>query len=612
MIDYRAHIAALNEFRQWLAATSISDPKIAAIRAQHLTDVAAAPEMAMLGSLIDHLIWHAASDGTELDLVQRAANLWKQGLSLFKSLAEFRADLESALSDPSNPNSVTKFNAATQKFYQMALTVTSKAGEIASLRKDVSKFAHVPPHPRQQDLPLASWSWKDVFIGRRTDAFTRSVRKLATAQSTSAFAFGVLASYGGNVCGSAYLGQVVGGPRRSHRHRDRLARNTVGSWVARSRPSLPALKTIASSIRYGPAAAPRLPSGIENLIRAAMADAFDLSRCPPLPDFQRGYRKLIRHLELLDTIVMPDSPAMPIEPFLSTLFGDPSNPHVSIFDASVGVSSASPGLGSGSGSGTTPQNAPSGSSPNTTDSPTSAGDACGAFWEGILLGIILLVGGFIYCMGMWVQGQRCKLFDQMVNDFKKAFSPGQGAQVSNEPPEAITAYGLTVASQVDQMTTLVGHMFDLHTFLWEALDKAYDFLAVYGLIYPDGRLQRARFAPLLSVPVTPPGSWPHLQPADSINTLHKYPGSATEQPASAMNYPPLATPEAFLTGVPGNSLMTSVQVSTSVWQQMAANVTDAENYDMDADRALQHPCWTVSGSINNKPLNVIGLPYAET
>ena len=115
MIDYRTHVAALEHFRQSLAQSTFPDSQTASVRDRHVKDMVRARDMAMLGSVIDHLIWHASSSGTELGLVERAADLWKQGLSLYNTLGEFRTDLENALFDPGNPWAVNKFNATARE-----------------------------------------------------------------------------------------------------------------------------------------------------------------------------------------------------------------------------------------------------------------------------------------------------------------------------------------------------------------------------------------------------------------------------------------------------------------------------------------------------------------
>jgi hypothetical protein len=60
MIDYRAHVAALNAFREQLALSAIGDPPIRALRDQQVADADAAPMAAVLGALIDHLLWPLA------------------------------------------------------------------------------------------------------------------------------------------------------------------------------------------------------------------------------------------------------------------------------------------------------------------------------------------------------------------------------------------------------------------------------------------------------------------------------------------------------------------------------------------------------------------------
>jgi hypothetical protein len=291
MIDYRANIAALDEFRQALAKESITKPKIAAIRDEQILNVNKAPDMALLGCFIDQLIWHAASDGAELLLVERAAELWKSGLVLYKTMGEFRTGIEGSLSDPTNPSAVQKFNEAMQKLPEFQIGLVGKEVEVAILRDDIYNAAHPHPHPRQQDKRLDEWTWADIFLARRTDAFARATWKRASSGPGKAFAFGVMSNYGANTCGSAYLGQVVGGSRRAHRHRDRLARNAVGSWFALFYPNAASLTGIADQIRYG-LFTPILPAEVEKLITDALTDTFDLALTPPLPDLQLGYKRL--------------------------------------------------------------------------------------------------------------------------------------------------------------------------------------------------------------------------------------------------------------------------------------------------------------------------------
>ena len=93
-----------------------------------------------------------------------------------------------------------------------------------------------------------------------------------------------------------------------------------------------------------------------------------------------------------------------------------------------------------------------------------------------------------------------------------------------------------------------------------------------------------------------------LLPNDSRRATHHYHGVL----------PAGRTPAAFITGVPGISTATAAALSSMVWFQTASGVLDANNYDLDADRGPQHPCWVAQGSINDNPVDVANLDYTDT
>ena len=69
-------------------------------------------------------------------------------------------------------------------------------------------------------------------------------------------------------------------------------------------------------------------------------------------------------------------------------------------------------------------------------------------------------------------------------------------------------------------------MFDLHSRLWEALGNAQAFLAIYGMINPDGLLQNPVYAQFLKIPaaVTLP-----LRPEqDPVTVFYRYPPLTVE------------------------------------------------------------------------------------
>jgi hypothetical protein len=613
MIDYRIHVAALDSFREQLALTAFGDPAVDALRDEHVTEADLAPVFANLGSIVDLLIWHASSDGFEIDLLQRAAELWQTGLDLYQTLGEFRTQLETLMANPADAAALAGLNAAAVKIQPLAHSALDLDAKVQALRKDVVRFEHLQPHPRQRDQPLIDWGWSDIFLARRTEAFAREVRRQVSSKTTSAFATGVLSSYGANAVGNAFVTLVVGGPRRSHRFRNRLARNTMGAWVTENDASVPTLTQLADQFEV--AFANSLPSEIEDLILHAMGATFDPGQVPPPPDLQLGYQRLLRHLRLLDAFPFPDMPALPREPFLTTLFGDPASTYTPSMPEGTGlVEAGDPNAQPGSNPGSiVPQSFGNGDPSGPPEEPDSTEVKCGAFWEALGWSLLFLLGGWFACVIRWADKDRCPLWDDITQNWEQAFPDGaQGSvEFSSSSGQALTADDAANIAQVDQIVQLIGDLYNLQSMTWEGFQKANDFLALYGLIYPTGLLNRKRYSQFLTVPSTEPGTFPLLP--DDGSRFHLFPTTAVEQPACFnIAFPVGATPAAVLARVPQVGLTSAADQSLFVWNQIANDVQDSSNLDLDADREWQHACWRADGSITDQPIAVSVLMYSET
>lgn len=595
MIDYRTDAVALDQLRQSITATTFTDPSLTAKKSSTLTDIAKAGDYALLGSFIDHLIAHAASDGTEISLLQRAADLWQRGVDMCNTLGQVRKDLETALDNPTDPGAPALFNNAAMKAQQWAATLNNIEAEVVALQNDVDPMPHLPPHPRQTDKLTSDWDWLNLMLGRRTDAFVRNVAKAADDEATNAFAFGVLANYGANAAGSAYLGHSVGGARRAHRYRDRLARNAVGSWVAMHYPGIGSLTQMSQRLRFGHPVHPSLPPHIVKQLKKALAATFDEKQLSPLPDLQVGYRRLLQHLATLDQFSMPAPPLLPGGGWTQKLYGDPTNFQASLLPQDIGVS-GDPGGGVSVGSS---PNQPGTNQPGQDDSQKSSG-GCGIGW--LILAAILLVVAFIGCVVQWAQGKKCNYFSDLGD-----LITGAGRKDPPDPRDPptqgnpqMTASGLTAFAPTEQATQMVAYFYELHARLWEALSKSYNYLAVTGLIYPDGLLDLPRFKQFVDLPAA--ANWPHRPEADPGLTYHLFPVSTLEHPLAQ------ASPYAAAS-VPDVSSSSAVQLSTQLWRQIALAEQDSQNLDLDADRGFAHPCWAAKGSINNEPVVVSILAY---
>jgi len=605
MIDYRAHASAFEGVRKSLAAESWGDPAMTAARDETLADVALAPDHALLGAFVDHLFTHAVSDGTEIALLERSSALWGQGLELYELLGSARKDLESALANPGNPASADLFNGAAMDSQRLAQGMHALQASIFSLRDDIAAQPHLPDHPRQLDEPASNWDWGNFHLARRTDAFARTLADRADDPATRAFAFGALTAYGGNACGSAYVGHVVGGPRRAHRFRDRLARNTLGSWIAAHDASIESLATMSQRLQFGAASAPTLPAAVETLIQHALSGTFDLTHTQPVPDLQLGYRRLVRHLELLDDFVRPSLPDMPMPVFTAKLFGDPANPPPTIRPQDATVTGDT---GGGVSVGT---NTPGEPTPGKDDSKKTSGSVCGAILALLILFAILLVVAFIKCVIEWADGKKCNYFEELgdlITGLFKKDEPDPRDPPTSENP-GMSSAGLTAFAGTDQAVQLVGYLWDMQIQLWEALENSYSYLAATGLIYPDGLLELPLYEQFTAIPGA--GGWPHRPAADSGGSYHLYPTSPLENPTETPSpFPSKATPNVFAAGQDRRAA-TPAGVALPVWEQIARGDLDSPNLDLDADRGFQHQCWSTGGSIDDDPLNVVVLGYDE-
>ncbi|MET9397133.1 hypothetical protein [Kitasatospora sp. NPDC002965] len=597
MLDYHGDCVALGTFVDTLGAASFPDPAVAAAQREAMEAVGREPGPALLGAFVQQLLCHAAADGWELALLRRAADLWRRGQTLCDQLGAIRADLEGAMEHPADPGSAERFNTAALRAQEFANEMAGIRAEIDELRADALTFRHLPRHPRQADLGTDAWDWGNLQLARRTDAFVRALFQAAGDARSLSFAVGAACAYGANVAGSAYLGHTVGGLRRTHRHRDRLARNTVGSWLAAHHPKALPLTAMADQVRFGQAGTTELPTDLAGLIGTALVNTFDTTRTAPLPDLGLGYQRLLEHLELLDAFRLPAEPPPPGQVWMNTLWSDPGAPPPSLRPQDVDVvGQDGGGVAVQYGPGEPGSHKPDGSD----GSKTAKG--CGI---GIVVIILFdLLQAFIQCIGQWANHHTCTFWKNML--LSKVFE--------KDPPDprdptnpGVTQDQLTAIAATPQAAEFVGLLSDSHGQAWEAMSRARTFLASTGLVYPADLAGLPLFEQFTAVPAV--DGWPHREVADPEASYHSYPVSPIEHPATEPPpFPTGANPEVFLEG---GSPLQAATVTLGLWGQIAANEHSSRNLDLDADRGFGHPCWTAGNSVQTDPIDVSVLDYDD-
>ncbi len=596
MLDYHGNHVGLHEFVDVLGAAAFADPALTSAQQDALQAVSDEPGCALVGGFLHHLLSHATSDGSEIELLTQAAELWKTGVQLCNQLGTIRSELEAAMAEPGSPGAADRFNTAAVRAQELANEVIGLRAGVDAVRSKALDFRHLPAHPRQSDVATDAWDWSNLTTGRRTDALVRSLLARAVDPRTLAVAVGAAAAYGANAAGSAYLGAVVGGPRRSHRHRDRLARNAVGTRLRDQHPATRDPSAMADEVATDPNNTALAPD-VEQLLRDAFQDAFDTSRTVPIPDLNTGYERLRSHLRLLDQFTLPAPPAPPSQFWMATLWSDPNSPppmlrpqDVDIVGQDDGGVAVQMGLGE-PGSGTS----------DSSDS-SKASKGCGIAVLAIIL--IDLLQAFVQCIGQWANGNPCTFWDNML--LSKLWEQDEPDPRDPTNP-GVSQQELTGIGVAPQAAQFVGVLFDAHSQAFEAMSRARAFLAITGLVYPTDVTALPVFGQFLKV--FPEEEWPHREEADPVATFHVHPTSPIENPTrSPSPYPFGAGPEVIFSN---GSELHAATISLTLWASAVAGTSGEENLDLDGDRGARHRCWAAEGSVHDDPVDVRILDYAD-
>lgn len=282
---------------------------------------------------------------------------------------------------------------------------------------------------------------------------------------------------------------------------------------------------------------------------------------------------------------------------MAKLYADPQNPPQSLRPQDIDV------VGQDDG-GVAVQYGGSSPSSTTTDSSDSSKAAKGCGIAILLIIVIDLVQAFVQCIGQWANGHTCTFWDNML--LSKVFE--QDPPDPRDPTNPNTdEEALTAMAGSPQIAQFVGMLFDAHGMAWEALSRGYNFLASTGLIYPHDLIATPMYAQFTSLPGSQ--SWPQREEAKPVDTYHRYPTSPIENPVESPS--PFAigsTPPVFVASGAGSS---AADVSMSTWWQIAEDVRDSQNRDLDADRGFGHACWAAGGSVHDDPIAVLILQYDE-
>jgi hypothetical protein len=227
----------------------------------------------------------------------------------------------------------------------------------------------------------------------------------------------------------------------------------------------------------------------------------------------------------------------------------------------------------------------------------------------VVLCIILidLLQAFVQCVVEWAKKKECTFWDNML--LKKLWE--QDPPDPRDPPypsPGATGEQLTAIADNPQAAQLINFLYQSHSQLWEAMDRAAGFLTLTGLIYPT----RLEGAPVFSQFVAAPDlsrSFPHREESDPPSTFHLYPTSPLENPISKPAFAPGVTPGVIFSDNKGEANATGLAIAA--WAEAAGGISGRRNNDLDADRGFLHGCWATVGSVRSDPVGVDVLDFTE-
>lgn len=568
---------------------------------------------AVIGTLIDRILEHDGLEDEELSLLREAADIWKDMQVFVEDFRNVRDKFEEiALNPYSSANALTIFNQAKLELVNLITRWEEISNQIRAYFPKFQTLTHVFPHLIADDLPVSQWEWRDVILSRRTGAFVYNIMKLAKQDGRNesiAFALGALSGHVANALGSNYLVHVVGGPRRSHLIRDRLASYTVGTWIRESvlDPPFDRKRTQSLPLFVSPEF-PRLPQLVIDILEKSLSETY-LDEGPSTPpDFNRGYQLLVEHLQLLNAFSMsPISRPLNNDLYIR-IAGNVSPQDLWRPD--------NPG----------PQPGPSPNTPvyapcNNPLCP-DPGPGCPPWvalqepddlldWITTILVNLLLFVFFIPRLVVWATRGITG------NDIPTP-STGAAAQYLSTPSTS-GEYDKLVQSK--EMLLIVDGFAHMDEHLSEQSRLFIYVLKLLGLLYPDLEdLPDPRFAQFLRIP---PQSFEFNWPGAPLKQPQYYlskPDYLTEEPVTKpSHFPAGSRPTEFLFSrqAAGTRPPTVAERGLALWKaeilDEATSPIRSTNLNLDGDRGADFICWAVKAgtSIKDNPVNLDLLGYND-
>lgn len=606
MLDLFSHFAALDVLRGRLLREALDGAGPEIVDAQKAVE--AHSPCAALGSVVDHLIAHDGTSDVEISVLTEALNLFNRLRSLIHDYRSARATIEQLAVQPGSANALSRYNQARSDlaviFTELDTLVAEMQGfEWARLRS----VQYLMDHPQNGDTPVGAWPWRDIVLSRRTGTFAATTIDLARQSGRDdalAFAVGVLASYAGNAIGSQYLTRSVGGPRRSHKLRDRVASYSVGAWLRHigTFPEFPLQGSPTTTLAgLGIPAQSILPQWLAELIGQALRDTY--GEVAGFPDLTVAYRNLMYHWKLLHSFQLPSPPA-PTKGVLAVRIANSSLKPEDVNWPDNPPPAAGPAPGGGSG-GNILDPGP-GMPPWFLPAHETAEDYLKEFLLDLLLLPIFLARSGFY-------GGH-KLFDK---------KPKPGQTVSTGQAVSYLSSSLSQAEYDAVMASpdiliAVKAMGDADLVLFSLITHWLRILKLYGLIYPAPQdLSAPEFSQFVAPPPVPAQfHWPaRPQPLPTLSV--KFPLQASTENTS--------TPAAFATGEKPAAFLIGGQtpapwVARDGYDIVVGELTNrpdsavrTTNINLDADRGPGEACWqlTPGTSMTDDPVNVAALAYPD-